>query len=450
MSNTVQIKKLLGGRLPRYTSYPTAPLFKGFSGDTYQKWLYAITDDQSLSLYIHVPYCRQLCWFCGCNMNVVNTYNPIARFVEDFEAEVSMVTSAIKAKPKVKHIHFGGGSPTVLGPEDFTKVMAIIGTHFDLSGVEELAVEMDPRTIDADKIKAYAAAGVNRASLGVQDFDPDVQEAINRIQPLEIIENSIKMLRDAGITDLNMDLIYGLPLQSIHSVTNTVRKAIELNPDRISLFSYAHVPWIKKHQQVIDETTLPDVETRLNMHTQMADTFEAAGYVSIGMDHFAKPNDAMALASKNGTLHRNFQGYTVDEADVLLGFGPSSISRLPQGYVQNITDIKPWRDSVNAETLPVQKGLEFCDNDHVFGAVIERLMCDFSVNLEEQANRFGVEIEIFASALEKLAPLVGAHVVIIDHHTITINSSYRMVVRTVASCFDQYIDTGTGKFSKVS
>jgi oxygen-independent coproporphyrinogen-3 oxidase len=319
-------------RLPRYTSYPTAPHFSPAIGPaSYAEWLKAIPQHATASLYLHVPFCRAMCWYCGCHTQVARRDHPVEVYAAALRCEIDLVSRKLDRRMKVDHIHFGGGTPTIMAPERFADLIGSIRHSFFVLPAAEVAIEIDPRTLTPRMIDALALAGVNRASLGVQSFDPLVQRAINRVQSFEETAAAAAGLRQAGIAGVNFDLIYGLPYQTVASCLATVRRCVELRPDRFSVFGYAHVPSFKRHQRKISEVSLPDSLERLEQSHAMADALQEAGYVKIGLDHFALPGDPMAVALREGRLRRNFQGYTTDASHILLGFGASAISRLPQG-----------------------------------------------------------------------------------------------------------------------
>ena len=323
-------------RLPRYTSYPTAPHFSTAIGsDTYAEWLKAVPANASVSLYLHVPFCRQMCWYCGCHTSVVRRDDPIVAYAAALRCEIDLVSRQIDRRLQVDHVHFGGGTPTIMAPENFVDLIGSIRHAFFVSPSAEIAVEIDPRRLTQEMIEALALGGVNRASLGVQSFDPAVQRAINRVQSFAETAAATDGLRRAGITGINFDLLYGLPHQTVASCLDTVDQCVELRPNRFSVFGYAHVPAFKKHQRKIEEASLPDSLERHRQSEAIARALTRAGYVQIGLDHFALPGDGMAAALRDGTLRRNFQGYTTDASKLLLGFGASAIGHLPQGYVQN-------------------------------------------------------------------------------------------------------------------
>ncbi|HEX6141693.1 MAG TPA: oxygen-independent coproporphyrinogen III oxidase [Geminicoccaceae bacterium] len=428
-------------RVPRYTSYPTAPhLHPGVGADACGRWLEELPDGP-LSLYLHIPFCDTLCWFCGCHTKIVRRYAPVAGYLETLESEIELVARRIGAGRRVRHIHFGGGSPTILEPADLCRLGDGLRRWFEVEADAEIAVEIDPRGLDRARILALAAIGVNRASLGVQDVNPEVQRAVNRVQPFETTARVASWLRDAGIEALNVDLMYGLPHQTVADVERTAGAALRLDPDRLALFGYAHVPWLKRHQRLIDEAALPGAVERWRQFQTAHRRLEAAGYRPIGLDHFARPGDPLARALADGRLRRNFQGYTADPAPVLLGFGASAIGSLPQGYVQNAVPVRAWGEAIRAGRLATVRGLELDDEDRLRRAVIERLMCDLEVDLEAVGRRFGVDAGHFMPELDALAGLAADRIVVIGAGgRIRVPDEARPLVRVVAAVFDQYLD----------
>jgi len=426
--------------LPRYTSYPTAPQFTADIGEMcYRRWLGRIAPPASISLYLHIPFCQELCWFCGCNTRVIRDATIIAQYCDRLIREIDLVADAVPGRLAVKQIHFGGGSPNTLGGPSFAGLLDHIRRRFEVSSNAEIAVEIDPRSVTHDFIMACAEAGVSRASLGVQDLNPVVQQAINRIQPYNIVARVADDLRTAGIVDVNIDLMYGLPHQTVAVLLATVEKIIRLAPSRLALFGYAHVPWMKSHQKLINESVLPDSAERWRQFEAAATLLAAAGYVPVGMDHFAGPETSLAEANADGALHRNFQGYTTDKAPTLLGLGASSIGMLPEGYVQNIHDVRQWGAAIDAGALPTVKGIALDDDDRLRRAVIERLMCDLTVDLDETARRFGCDAGYFADDVAALAPLRDDGLVEVTGSIIRVAPRNRLLIRTVAAAFDRYL-----------
>ncbi len=428
-------------RLPRYTSYPTAPHFSAAIGPgTYAEWLKAIPAHASASLYLHVPFCRQMCWYCGCHTSVAHRDEPIAVYESTLRCEIDLVAKQIDRRLAVGHIHFGGGTPTIMAPESFTDLIGLLRHAFFVLPSAEIAIEIDPRTLTLPMIDALALAGVNRASLGVQSFDPVVQRAINRVQSFEETAAATHGLRRAGVTGINFDLIYGLPHQTLASCLDTVRRSVELRPDRFSVFGYAHVPSFKKHQRMINEAWLPDSFERLDQSNAISNALTEAGYVQIGLDHFARPDDEMAVALREGRLRRNFQGYTTDESNVLLGFGASAIGHLPQGYVQNEVHTLAYSEAVAAGRLPTAKGYALTDDDRLRGEIIERIMCEFGADLGEICARHGSVPEQVLLSSPRLQELICDGVVELDGASLALTDDSRFLVRSVAAAFDAHLD----------
>jgi oxygen-independent coproporphyrinogen-3 oxidase len=435
-------------RVPRYTSYPTAPHFKPFSGEDYGRWLGELDPALPLSLYFHIPFCDEMCWFCGCYTKIVKRYEPVAEYLESLLHEIDLVAAALPARFRARHLHWGGGSPTMLTGEDWRRIIERLRQRFDVVPRAEVAVELDPRTATEDYVAAIAQAGVNRASIGVQDFDPVVQQAIHRIQSFEVTARVIGWLRKHGIDALNMDLMYGLPHQTVERVERMADLALTLRPNRVALFGYAHVPWMKSHQKMIDESALPGTEERWRQYEAAARRLVAAGYVAIGLDHFAHPDDELAVALAEGRLHRNFQGYTTDTAPVLIGMGASAIGALPQGYVQNMLPLKDYRETVAAGRFATAKGLALSDEDRLRRDVIERLMCDLAVDLDAVCAQHGVATGHFVDDLSKLSPLAADGVVEMHGSRIVVTEAGRPLVRLAAAAFDAYLAPGEQRHSK--
>lgn len=437
-------------RVPRYTSYPTAPHFHpGVTGETYGTWLQTMDRSEELSLYLHIAYCAEMCWFCGCHTKITRKYAPVAAYMDALWGEIAMVAERLPENMVARHIHFGGGSPTILSPEDFVRTIDLLREKFVLKDGAEIAVELDPRTADENYVRAMAGAGVTRASIGVQDFDPAVQKAINRIQPYEVTADVIGWLTRHGVPEINIDLIYGLPLQTLDGLINTIDRAVEFKPKRIALFGYAHVPWMKKHMRLIPDDTLPDTEARWRQYEDGCRRLvEHHGYVQIGLDHFAAPDDLMAIALKENRLHRNFQGYTTDTADTLIGFGASGIGSLPQGYAVNMGEIHLYQKAIKEGRLPIARGIAISEDDRLRRAIIERLMCDLGVDLDQVAARFGRSGSEFGAELASLAPLVEDGLCRVDGNRITVTDDGRTLVRAVCAAFDLYLKQGEQRHSK--
>jgi oxygen-independent coproporphyrinogen-3 oxidase len=433
---------------PRYTSYPTAPHFTvGFPVETYAGWLGALDPAAPVSLYLHVPFCRQMCWYCGCNMKLAARYAPVASYVDSLLAEIDLVADRMSRRMSVGRIHWGGGTPTALEPEDLARVMQALRRRFTVLPGAEIAIESDPRTLTQAMIAMLGALGFTRASFGVQEFDPAVQGAINRVQPPEMVADAVARLREAGIRAMNFDLIYGLPHQTVASLKETVRECVQMQPQRIALFGYAHVPWMAKNQRLIDEAALPGGPERAAQADAAARALVAAGYRQIGLDHFARPEDGLALAAAAGRLRRNFQGYTDDQSDTLIGLGATSIGRTPQGHVQNIAETGAYARAVAEGRLPVAKGLRFRGEDRLRAAVIERLMCDGAVDVGAIGRRFGAAPGWWSDARAALEELRQDGLVEIDGDRLRMTDRGRPLLRLAAAAFDSYLALSTARHS---
>ncbi|WP_019643558.1 oxygen-independent coproporphyrinogen III oxidase [Novispirillum itersonii] len=436
-------------RLPRYTSYPTAPHFSpAVTGSTYEGWLAELDPATPLSLYLHIAYCAEMCWFCGCHTKITRRYDPVADYLEVLMQEIELLASKLPGRFSARHVHFGGGSPTILSAEDFSRLIAHLKEHFDIADGAEIAVELDPRTADEAYVQAMATAGVTRASIGVQDFNRRVQEAVNRIQPYEEVAEVTGWLRKHGISEINMDLIYGLPYQTVDSIVETIDQSLTLKPRRISLFGYAHVPWMRKHQTLIPDEALPGLEERWIQYETAQKRLQDHGYVSVGLDHFALADDEMAIALNSKQLHRNFQGYTTDAAEVLIGLGASGIGSLPQGYVANEGELHAWKRMVLDGMLPTKRGIAISGEDRLRREVIERLMCDLEIDLAAIARAHGRPEDHFAPELEGMADLEADGVLVRDGFSLRITEDGRPLVRAAAARFDQYLRAGELRHSK--
>ena len=432
--------------VPRYTSYPTAPHFNASVGaSVYSDWLGALASDATLSLYLHVPYCAQMCFYCGCHTKAVRRREPVDLYAARLSDEIGVI-GALAGRRRVVHLHWGGGTPSILGEEQLGAIVARLAAGFDLSTIVEHAIELDPRRMSLTLARALAAIGVNRASLGVQDFAPHVQRAIGRNQPFAQVQAAADWLRVAGIERLNIDLMYGLPRQSTQDVAESAALAASLAPQRLALFGYAHVPWFKTHQRLIAEADLPGAAERLEQARVAAETLATHGYVPIGLDHFARPDDELAVAQRAGRMHRNFQGYTADAADALIGLGTSAIGRLPQGFVQNAVDTGGYFRAVQAGRPATVKGLALTPDDRLRGRIIERLMCDLAVDLDAM-HEPGCAGETFAAELDALAPLAAEGVVAVEGRRITVTEAGRPLVRLVAAALDAYLPQNRSRHS---
>ena len=442
----------LGREAPRYTSYPSAHHFEALAPETYAAWLRRLPPGRSVGLYVHVPFCEQMCWFCGCNTQVTRRYDPVEAYVDSLIGEVKLVGAVLGFRPRAHALHFGGGSPGLLAPKDLKRLFDVLHAAFDLAPDAEVSIELDPRRISADKVAAYAALGFNRVSLGVQDTQPQVQAAINRVQPLPLVQASVAMLRDHGLDALGIDLVYGLPHQTVASLERTLDDIAGLGASRISAFSYAHVPWVRKHQTLIDAALLPDLTEKARQYLRIDRHLSALGYVPAGIDHFALPADGLARAARGGTLRRNFMGYTDLPNDHLIGLGASSISQLGQGMAQNIPQATSYAARVARGELPTVRGWAFRDDDAVRGEIISRLMCDFRADLGAILSRHRLVVETFDRELEDLSDFMSAGIVKVENRVVNFDAPLKMLVRSVACTFDRYAREGEGgnRYSRVA
>ena len=430
---------------PRYTSYPTAPHFHdGFGPDDYAAALDRLDPAQPLSLYTHVLFCTKLCHYCGCHMKVTHRQQPVMKYLGYLEREMDLVADRLGPRI-VRQIHWGGGTPTTLGPDGIERLMAHTRRRFTVADDAEIGLEADPRTLTLAHLEAARRAGFNRLSFGVQSFDPAVQKAIGRVQPFEQVRQATEWARTLRFDGLSFDLIYGLPHQTPERFARTLDLAASLGPDRLSVFGYAHVPWMKKHQQLIDAEALPDAEDRLRLYALAFETLTARGYRHVGMDHFARPDDPLCRAQDAGTLHRNFQGYATHADCALLGFGASAIGGLGRAYAQNEKGLPAYYAAIDADRLPIARGLELDDEDVLRRHVITRLMCDFALDKRTVETRFGIDFDRhFAAALGDLAALEADGVVVLGTDHLVVPERGRPFVRNVAMAFDAYIKQDTG------
>ena len=437
-----------GAAVPRYTSYPTAPHFSEEVGEAdYRAWLAQADPATDLSVYVHVPFCRSMCWYCGCHTTVTGRADPVARYMSAMEREVALVAAQLPGQFAIGHLHFGGGTPTQMGPGLFERFMTSLSEHFDVALGAEIAIEIDPRTLTAEMTAMLGRQGVTRASLGVQSFDPSVQQAINRIQTFAETEAAVAGLRAHGVGAINFDLIYGLPHQTVASCIDTVERAVTLRPDRLSVFGYAHVPSFKRHQRKIDTAALPGTAERWAQFAAIADALVAAGYVQVGLDHFALPDDPLAKAAEAGKLARNFQGYTTDAATTLIGLGASAIGQLPLGYVQNVVLIRDYLVRIADGRLPVARGYLLSRDDRLRGRIIARLMCDYEVDVAEICDRFGEDPDVVYPT-DALTRLEEDGLVERSRYAVRVLPAARPLVRSVAAAFDAHLAAGAGRHAR--
>lgn len=438
---TLILKKYYDARLPWYTIYPTVPDFSTAVGARdCEEWLRRLPTDDAVSLYIHVPFCRSICWYCGFPRSSTGRDAPILNYLAVLREEIRLVAAQAPDALPVSDVHFGGGTPTLIAPADFLALMELLRGRFSFWQPAAVAVEIDPRTFTVEMAETLGAAGVNRASLGVQSFDPVVQKAINRIQSEAETGSAIENLRRNGIDRINFDLIYGLPHQTVQSCVQTAEMAVAMRPDRLAVFGYAHVPSFKKNQRLIEEAALPDSLARAEQAAAVAGTLVAAGYRQIGLDHFALPDDELALAQKTGRLRRNSLGYSADTCQTVIGLGASAIGRVGHGYVLNEVATGSYTRHIRAGRLATSKGYPLCNEDRVRAAIIERLMCDLEADVPAICAAFGFDPIPLLDSAERLQMLAEDGVVDIESGFIRVRQEYRFLLRTIAAAFDAYLD----------
>ena len=442
-------------RGPRYTSYPTADRFgAGFTTQDYLQHLErrANSDKRApLSVYIHVPFCASLCYYCACNRIITKDHRRSTKYLRYLEKELSMLGSRIGGRQEVVQVHLGGGTPTFLNEGELRGLMQMLRQYFDFAPDAEVGIEIDPRTVDAQMMAMLAEMGFNRISLGVQDFDPAVQKAVHRIQPFEMIEQTMQASRKAGFGSINFDLIYGLPKQTVASFSETLDGVLRLMPDRIALYNYAHLPTRFLAQRRITEADLPSAEERLQIFLSSMRRLLDAGFIYIGLDHFARPGDELARSLATNSLHRNFQGYTTRAGCDLLGMGVSSISQIEGCYSQSVRSLDEYYERLDANELPVERGVSLSQDDLVRRKVIMDLMCNTPVDFDVFSKEFGIEFAVyFADELTSLRPFVDEGLIAIDRGRLTTLPKGRLFVRAVAMVFDNYLKMpAAGSFSRV-
>ncbi|MGB8813542.1 MAG: oxygen-independent coproporphyrinogen III oxidase [Paracoccaceae bacterium] len=429
---------LFDARVPRYTSYPTAPHFGASVGPgLFIDWIEAIPSGTSISLYLHVPFCRRLCWFCACRTQGTSSDEPVRAYTETLKAEIALLKAHLAPGVKLSRLHWGGGTPTLLKPDMIRELADAVFDVVPMGPGAEFSVEIDPDEVDAERLDALVAAGMNRASIGVQDFDPEIQKAIGRIQSYELTKQVVDMIRDRGVRSLNADILYGLPHQTPSRIADSVQKLLTLSPDRVALYGYAHVPWMSRRQQLIPSDTIPSPQERLKLFETARKLFTWDGYQEIGIDHFARPEESMAVAARNGTLRRNFQGYTDDTAPVLVGLGASSISRFPQGFAQNVSGTSDYTKAIRAGQFSTHRGHVFAGEDLLRGRIIEALMCDFRVNRAELLRDFDTTAER-VEQLFQTAAAAFPDMVTLSAEAFTIPDKARPLARMIARMFDAF------------
>lgn len=424
--------------VPRYTSYPTAPHFRPMAAAETEQWIKKMPQGRPASLYLHTPFCQEMCWYCGCHTTVTKQYRPVGDYTGLLEKEIGLWRDKAGFAPKISHLHFGGGSPTMLSAEDFDRIMSSLRAHFDFEKDAEVALEADPRGVTAEKVAVYARQGLNRASFGIQDFTPEVQAAINRVQDFDTVKSSVEIFRSNGISRLNFDLMYGLPLQTVDMILNTVDLSLRLSPQRIALFGYAHVPWMKKHMRLIKDEDLPDAAARIDLFEAAAQRLQEEGFVPVGIDHFVREDDEMFRALKEKRLARNFQGYTTDGAGSLIGLGVSSIGKFDDGYCQNAPNMVQYKHAILREELPTVRGISLTPEDRMRADLLSSLMCYFEVDAEKILTAHGFSKDYLDAEVATLFDLEADGCVAVKGRLITVNPLLRQTVRVAASRFDKY------------
>ena len=438
MTQLTQLSRfgLFDARVPRYTSYPTAPHFTaGVGPQMFGDWIRSIPAGSPISLYVHVPFCRRLCWFCACRTQGTTSDAPVRAYVQTLLAEIALLQRQLAPGIRLSRLHWGGGTPTLLSPDLITTLAGAILTAIPLAEGGEFSVEIDPNEIDAPRLDALVSAGMNRASIGVQDFDPLIQKVIGREQGFALTQDVAQMIRARGITSLNADILFGLPHQTVPRIIDSVRKLLSLTPDRVALYGYAHVPWMSRRQQMIPGDAMPTPEERLALFDAARDLFLADGYDEIGIDHFARRTDGLAIAARTGHLRRNFQGYTDDRAPILVGLGASSISRFPQGYAQNAVGTAEHVKAIRSGHFSIMRGHVFQSDDQLRGRLIECLMCDFKIDPQDLA-QFAAPNEIARLLADTAAAFPG--VVDLTDGVLSIPLKSRALTRIIARSLDVY------------
>ncbi|NPA28062.1 MAG: oxygen-independent coproporphyrinogen III oxidase [Epsilonproteobacteria bacterium] len=437
---------------PRYTSYPTALEFnEEFKYEDYINFLKE--GKEKLSLYVHLPFCRSACYFCGCNVVFTSKHSKMSRYIEYLKKEIDILATTIDTNREIVQFHFGGGTPTYYSANELDFIMTHLKSKFpNWSKDAEISVEIDPRFFNKEHMEIFKKHGFNRVSFGVQDFDERVQEAVHRIQGFKQTKDAVDLAREYGVESINIDLIYGLPYQSLESFKKTLEKIKELNPNRVAVFNYAHVPWLKKTMRKFDETTLPSPGEKLKIFKYTIDFFTNNGYKMIGMDHFAKPDDELFGAISKGELHRNFQGYTTKGGANLIGIGLTSIGEGKRYYAQNTKDMKVYEEKIDKGLLPFERGVVLDDDDFIRKAVIMELMANFSIDIKRVEKELGIDFkEYFEKDLEKLKEFVDEGLVKIDDKKIEVSETGALLIRNIAMAFDAYMQKYIGNkksFSK--
>ena len=425
---------------PRYTSYPTALEFNNdFKYERYLSFLDNSTE--KISLYIHLPFCRSACYFCGCNVVFTSKEDKLSRYIEYLKKEIDILAQHIDTSREVIQFHFGGGTPTYYKAFELDEIVSYVKSKFtNWSSEAEISCEIDPRYFNEEQMKVFQKHGFNRISFGVQDLDDKVQKEIHRVQPLQLTKNAVELARRYGINSINTDFIYGLPYQTLETFKATLELSTQLNPDRVAVFNYAHVPWLMKTMRKFDETTLPTPEVKLQIFQYTIDFFEKHGYKMVGMDHFAKPEDELFGAIEKGELHRNFQGYTTKGGSNLVGIGLTSIGEGSRYYAQNTKDMKLYEEALDAGRLPFERGVELDDDDFLRKSVIMELMANFSIDMSRVEEEHTIKFDdYFADALDALKEFEDANLITIENNKISVSATGTLLIRNIAMPFDAYM-----------
>lgn len=451
-STTLELLRKYSVPGPRYTSYPTAPYFHtGYGEADWREALAVAAPERGLSLYAHIPFCDSLCYYCGCNMVATRDYSKTVPYLVALEREMARTAELVDTRRPVRQLHWGGGTPTYLNPDDIRRLMDMMREHFSLADDAEVSCEVDPRELTFEHLAALRESGFNRLSFGVQDMDPDVQQAVNRIQSEFLIRQVLDWSRELAFSSINLDLIVGLPKQTVDSFRRTLDRVTVWAPDRLAVFAYAHVPWLKKHQRLINEAELPDAATRLGLQEAVNEALGAAGYVNIGLDHFARPEDELVRAQQNKTLWRNFQGYTTHKNCDILAFGASSISQTADVYMQNEKGIKRYEERVAATGFAVERGLKLGRDDQIRRDAITRVMCDLELDFAAFGREWEIEFgDYFAESLADLQPLAEDGLVTIEAGRIGVTASGRLFLRNIGMCFDRYLKEASSEQPRYS
>ncbi len=430
---------------PRYTSYPTAPQFNNsFTSEKYLDEIIRTNNELNppeLSLYYHLPFCDTLCYFCGCNMIITRNRDRIKEYIRYLKNEIDLLRTYIVDRRKVAQLHWGGGTPTHLDPDEIFDLIAYINKSFEFNKNAEEGCEIDPRGLTKDHLAALRNGGFNRISMGVQDFNEQVQKAVNRVQPEEMTRQVVSWVRELGFQSINLDLIYGLPFQTAESFAKTVDAIINISPDRVAVFNYAHVPWMKKHMALIKEEDLPKPEEKLQILKMTIEKLTGAGYDFIGMDHFAKPDDELAVALKEKKLYRNFQGYSTHAGTDLYGMGITSISQIGKCYSQNVKKEKEYFNLIDEGIFPIERGFYLSDDDLLRRHVITKIMCDFELDFDAVEKQFGIEFnKYFESSLKGVSEFIDDELVKLTDRRLEVTTMGRMLIRNIAMNFDAYLE----------